>query len=298
MGHNCEDDPGHLSSSLETGKDIISFGSRINQSAKEILKKLRLYDLAHHLWEKRPEWRSSCLNLGYRICKAPDGLPIPNSRLLYAVALSREAAWYLHGGRLCCNAIRYALSKNDYGPEGFETILDFGCGCGRVIRHWSGVAKGPRLYGTDINPDLISWDRKHLSKIADFQINRLEPPLNYPEAFFSFIYTISVFTHLTEAFQNAWIDELRRVLKPNGLLLITVHGQSRLDQLSNEERGQFKAGNLVVRNFESPGSNVCGAYHPETYVRNCLASRFEVIDFIPRGIPDADQDIYLLKKAD
>jgi SAM-dependent methyltransferase len=268
----------------------------MKQPAKSALKRLGMYEFAHQLWIKHPDWQSLCLNSGYRICQASDGLPIPDTHLIDAVILSKEVAWFLHSGRLCSDSIRYALLKNGYKIEDFGAILDFGCGCGRVIRHWNALSKGHRIYGTDINPELIAWDQKHLNKIADFRVNGLEPPLNYPDGLFDFIYAISVFTHLTEELQYAWIDELRRVLKLGGLLMMTVHGESRFYQLSLAEQRQFSAGSLVVKNCASPGSNSCGAYHPEFYVRNCLVRKYEVVDFIPRGLRDADQDIYLFQK--
>jgi SAM-dependent methyltransferase len=268
----------------------------MKQTVKWAAQKVGLYEFAHQLWLKRPDWQSLCLNFGYRICKAPDGLPIPDAHLIDAVILSKEIAWFLHSGRMTADSIRYALLRNGYAVENFEAILDFGCGCGRVLRHWGELPNGHRLYGTDMNPELIAWDQKHLNKIAKFAVNRLEPPLDYPDESFDFVYAVSVFTHLTEGLEFAWIDELRRVLKPGGLLMITVHGESRLYQLSPAEQEAFRLGSLVIKNSETPGSNSCGAYHPEAYVRNNLARNLAVIDFIPRGVRDADQDIYLLQK--
>jgi len=34
----------------------------------------------------------------------------------------------------------------------------------------------------------------------------------------------SVFTHLTEAMQRQWLEELRRITAPGGLVLVTAHG--------------------------------------------------------------------------
>ena len=132
--------------------------------------------------------------------------------------------------------------------------------------------------------------------LADFQTNKLAPPLDYPDEKFDFIYAISVFTHLTEDLQYNWMKELFRVLKKEGLLLISLHGESRLYQMTPEEQLQFNGGQLVVRYIEVAGTNYCGAYHPESFVRKHLSGDFEVIDFVPTGLRDADQDVYLLRK--
>jgi hypothetical protein len=71
-----------------------------------------------------------------------------------------------------------------------------------------------------------------------------------------------------------------------------IHGKPAILLSIVEQKSWF----LVVKKPDSPGSNACGAYHPEVYVRHCLADGFDVVDFIQRGIPDADQDIYLLQK--
>ena len=47
---------------------------------------------------------------------------------------------------------------------------------------------------------------------------------------------ISVLTHLPVKTQLAWRDELGRVLRPGGHLLLTVHGEAYFEQLTNEER--------------------------------------------------------------
>jgi SAM-dependent methyltransferase len=50
------------------------------------------------------------------------------------------------------------------------------------------------------------------------------PHLPFPDASIDFIYGISVFTHIKYLW-DAWLLELKRVLKPNGLLLQTIHAE-------------------------------------------------------------------------
>jgi len=192
--------------------------------------------------------------------------------------------------------IKNILAKNGIAIQNFDRVLDFGCGCGRVIRQWNEF-RNTRFHGSDYNPDLIQWCQKNLT-FARFQTNRLSPALKYEDGTFDFIYAISVFTHLTEDLQDSWMQELSRILKPRGFLLITVLGTQRLSELSLEEQHQFEAGKLVIRNPEVVGKNACGAYHPEPYVREKLAKGFTVVDFVPGGAEDAGQDQCLLKKSD
>ncbi len=41
-----------------------------------------------------------------------------------------------------------------------------------------------------------------------------------------FVYSVSVFTHLDERGQFDWLAEVRRVLRPGGVALLTVHGEA------------------------------------------------------------------------
>ena len=134
------------------------------------------------------------------------------------------------------------------------SILDFGCGAGRVIRYWHGLPAAP--YGTDYNPDLIAWCEQHLP-FAKFLVNGPGPPLEYPSDFFGLIYALSVFTHLDEAGQIAWIRELRRIAKPGGYILITTHGSCAvyLRRLSPAQQERFHSGHLAIGGVGPVGSN-------------------------------------------
>jgi ubiquinone/menaquinone biosynthesis C-methylase UbiE len=109
------------------------------------------------------------------------------------------------------------LQRNNLPIENFQTMLDFGCGCGRVIRNWRSL-QGVNIYGSDYNHELIAWCDENLS-FAHFDSNDLAPPLSYESNKFDLIYALSVFTHLPEELQLTWLQELTRVLQPGGYLL-------------------------------------------------------------------------------
>ena len=53
----------------------------------------------------------------------------------------------------------------------------------------------------------------------------------------------------------------------------------------------------MVRHDDRPGSNVCGAYHPEAHVRERLARGFSVVEFVPKGaLGNPWQDRWLLRR--
>ncbi len=222
--------------------------------------------------------------------------PIPPARLLHLVAGTEDVDWFLRSGALGANCLREILARNGLPIESFGSILDFGCGSGRVMRHWHDL-RGPKLHGSDYNPTLIRWCRANLP-FARFGVNGLETGIDGNDASFDLIYTLSVFTHLSQPRQHFWINELSRLLKPVGYLFLTVHGAHYLDRLSPEEQRQFQNGQLVVQKASREGSNDCAVFHPEAYVRATLARGFEVVDFIPEGaLGNPRQDVYLLRKA-
>jgi SAM-dependent methyltransferase len=222
-------------------------------------------------------------------------LPIPPARLIVLVTGSAGGAWYTEGGKLAAESIGRALSHAGLVPGDFRAILDFGCGCGRVIRHWRPVTAAA-LYGSDSNPALVEWCHRNLP-FAEFQSNTLEPRLGYADQQFEFAYALSVFTHMPEDLQQPWMNELWRILRPGGHLLITTQGEEYIPKLSGAERDRYHASQIVVRYEQAAGTNLCSVYHPEPYVRQRLAGKFSVVSSHPRSAAgNGNQDTYLLRK--
>lgn len=100
-------------------------------------------------------------------------------------------------------------------------VLDFGGATGRVSRHLTQANSHAEVWLTDINVNWIAWlDRYFNRPLRCFQ-NRLIPVLPIEDNYFDFIFALSVFTHL-DTDEIPWLLELRRILKPGGLLYVTV----------------------------------------------------------------------------
>jgi SAM-dependent methyltransferase len=225
-----------------------------------------------------------------------DGVPLPPASLRVAVAGTADAEWFLESGRRQAVMIRDSFARHGTALAEVGRLLDFGCGCGRVTRHWAGL-DGPEIHGSDYNRRLVGWCAANL-RFGRFSVNRLAPPLAHRDEFFGAVYAISVVTHLPEALQRSWIAELARVLGPGGLLLLTTHGDSYADRLTPEERGRYDAGEVVVRWPAVAGTNLCTAFHPEPYVRDCLAPELELLEFAADGaaVGNPPQDLVLFQK--
>lgn len=233
------------------------------------------------------------IRLGYRF----HDLPLPPGRLMYQIGGTSDLDWFVQSGRWAVQDLRAILETHDRTPERLDALLDFGCGAGRVMRHWASLAQsGVALHGTDYNPKMVAWCRRRLP-FATFRLNNLHGRLDYPDATFDLAYALSVFTHLDESGQSTWMAELRRVLKPGGLLVITLHGDAYQAGLSPDDAARFGRGDLVVVGATEEGSNDCAAFHPISYVRARMAVGWDLMEHRPaaaRGNPV--QDYYVLRR--
>lgn len=231
---------------------------------------------------------------------APDGLPFPPEKLIHAVAGTKDTGWFWQGGQLGAQAITDLLARRGLTLATRMSILDFGCGCGRVIRHLAALAPTAQLHGTDYNPALIDWCRRHMKlPRAEFFRNDLAPPTGHADGAFDLVYAFSVFTHLTEPLQHAWLAELRRITRPGGLIIITTHGDRYLEKLSGADREAYERGETVVWSGHDAGKNRCATFHPPAYVRDRLApaAGLEVLEWVAEGaLGNPHQDAWLLRR--
>jgi SAM-dependent methyltransferase len=200
-----------------------------------------------------------------------------------------------HIRQLAAQAVRELLAAGGRPIEQCRAILDFGCGCGRVLRQWKDLA-GTAFYGTDLNAEGVQWCREQLP-FASVSVNSSEPPTSFADESFDAIYAFSVLTHMPADIQRRWLQEFRRVLKSGGLLIFSTHGSYYAPRLSNKDRQRFLDGKLVVRFASAAGSNLCNTYHPETFVRRELAPGWEIAAFTPEGARgNPPQDAWVFRR--
>jgi SAM-dependent methyltransferase len=106
--------------------------------------------------------------------------------------------------------------------------LDFGSSSGRVIRVLHAALPAVAWHACDPNEGAITWAREHLPGI-EWLVSPEEPPLPYAAGQFDFVYAISVWSHFDEEPALRWLEEMRRIIRRGGHLVMTVQSYQSLD---------------------------------------------------------------------
>ena len=272
--------------------------ARAKKGAKEVLYHAGMLKPAQKVYFNLRTFSPEVLSKErvYRKEGAPDGYACPPGHLIYDIIACHWASVYYESGQILAGQIKECLHKNNLALAYFESILDFGCGCGRILRHIASETDAV-LYGSDINERLIHWCDANLP-FAAFSTNPLAPPLELPAGVIEFAYARSVFTHLPEALQLAWIKELHRVISPGGYLYLTTHGRAMMAGLNEDERGVALSGRLITHYEGVAGDNLCSTFATRTFMEWLTKDYFELVDHIPgKEERHRRQDVYLFRKV-
>jgi SAM-dependent methyltransferase len=203
-------------------------------------------------------------------------------------------------GREIFDEIAEAFADGGHPLTTARRVLDFGCGCGRVLRSFAQVNHTGEIWGCDIDAESIAWNEANLDSLGQFATNPSEPPTTWEDQFFDAIYTVSVFTHLPEDLQLAWVRELHRLLDPNGLLVASVHGEHywRQDPGVAAEVAQqgfaYRTGEVT----QGLPEFYMVAYHSIEYIKREWGRWFEVVAHHPQHISKAHDAVVLRRRAD
>jgi SAM-dependent methyltransferase len=202
---------------------------------------------------------------------------------------------FIASGASTYRSIQALLEKHGRSFGTFRTVLDFGCGCGRIIRAVSGAQPTIDVHGADIDVEAIEWLQQNYSNFGEFRCLPYRPPTSYDDHSFDFIYGISVFTHLPEDMQLEWLAELARIAKPGATLLLTTHGEKHWGKFSGEEAAIMSERGFYYREA-GPTDGLPdfykNTYHSHGYIRERWSQFLNIVDIVELGL-EAHQDVVL-----
>lgn len=225
---------------------------------------------------------------------------VPPARLRHRVHGGLDKNSFLALGKVLADDIKKLCRLSGRELYEFENILDFGCGSGRVIRNFDDAPSSCQFNGTDIDKELVTWCANNLQGV-NWQLNGYQPPLSYPDNTFDLIYAISVFTHLDEDFQHAWLKELQRIAKPGATLILSVHGEycinllpiPRQQQVHTQGFGYMKGPSGWLKLDKLPDFYQT-SFHTEQYILDTWSLYFDISHYVKRGLNN-HQDAVILK---
>jgi SAM-dependent methyltransferase len=178
-------------------------------------------------------------------------LPPPEERHGHASSDAEYLEWGKYEKDLLVGYMRDALPSLDN-----LSVMDFGCSSGRLLRHFYPETKshGWKLTGVDVSARKIEWIRRNFPKEFQIYTGSVLPTLPFESNSFDVIYGMSVFTHI-KFLWDAWLLELRRVLKPGGVLIQSIHTEHAWDffvQHSHEPAMRDALGPMIIDHKNMP----------------------------------------------
>jgi SAM-dependent methyltransferase len=186
-----------------------------------------------------------------------------------------------------------------------EAILDFGCGWGRITRFFLKDIEAEKLWGVDQWKELVELGNQTRTGCHFLHVNQ-NPPAPLSNEMFDVVFAYSVFSHIDENEHKRWLAEFKRILKPDGLLILTTWQREHIPFLEQIGGQQVTAwddhyNSAVARHF--PGTQKALAdydagkyFHIDlgyptypTYGETCIPKKyvyaewtklFEVLDYI------------------
>lgn len=205
------------------------------------------------------------------------------------------------------NIIRKTGEEMNKSLSSMDAILDFGCGWGRITRCFLREVMRENIYGCDCLPSMIQICNQTLPG-CEFYENKPMPPLQYKSGMFDIIYAYSVFSHISEHSQKAWLKEFHRVLKPNGLLILTTRKRDFIPLMPLMPRSSIMNVEQALQDYDegkyvhipqTDDGPLNGTYGetaiPEQYIRSKWKRWFNIMCFLEK-VAHIDQNIIVCQR--
>jgi SAM-dependent methyltransferase len=230
-----------------------------------------------------------------------DGLPEAN-RIHRVSGASANQNSFLNGGKTAAEHIKTLVVNYLGASHSPRNFLDWGVGCGRVARHLA-MEEHINITGIDIDEDNLNWCKENL--IGDYKVVGLIPPTPFDDNQFDVIYSCSVLSHLTEDVAHQWLSELARILKPDGVALLSFNGSSNLVSYLGRRPLELKAtiGGVMFDkdiNHDLDGFIPSSDYYRASFAEsewwtNVFSLHFDIVAIEP-AVVSGYQDIAVLRR--
>jgi SAM-dependent methyltransferase len=227
--------------------------------------------------------------------------PAPPAHLRKRVHGDENLQTFEGTGRMVAANVFGQLMRVEPRVDDFR-ILDFGVGCGRVIRPLHELCLDTHLtdgklrwFGCDIDAEAIAWCRSTIGSIGTFVVNNHMPPLPFNDQHFDFIYSISIFTHLPEDMQFAWLSELRRVMRIGSFAVLSTHSTDFIPTFLEDVPQDPDFYYFDVGCTEGLPAFYQKSYHSIEYIHKTWSEYFDIKKIIPKGIAQR-QDLVLCQR--
>jgi SAM-dependent methyltransferase len=199
----------HLDPTLERAEALLAGGRR-----DEALVALRVLSLD---------------DFGRLLLRVPDRFPRLQAALPEMPSDTVQKNWTGDHGerllRLSCAFVRTteaAYARLTGRSLETATVLDYGCGWGRLLRLMYRFCPPERIYGLDASEEALEICRatRLLGNLA--RCDYVPRALPFEGVTFDLVYAFSVFTHLSERTAGAVLAAVRRRIRPDGLFVVTV----------------------------------------------------------------------------
>jgi SAM-dependent methyltransferase len=225
---------------------------------------------------------------------------VPGDGLMRRVAGNNSAEAFAQVGLNAAVDLMDAVERH-LGTGSARTVLDWGCGPGRVASFLAQLYPEIELTGGDIDPEAIAWCDRQIRPGA-FHVVGPYPPLPFAEGSFDAVLACSVMTHLAWPEQRVWLTEIRRVVRPGGLFIASVHGTfaaSFFPALTARLERQGIVDDIGDNSLDgiAPAGYYRAVFQTPSVTRDRWSRVFEWVEYIEAGLVGF-QDLVVLRRPD
>jgi SAM-dependent methyltransferase len=141
-------------------------------------------------------------------------------------------------------------------------------------------AQTAELWGVDVDAESIELLRETVCPPLHVMRSQYMPPLELESASFDLVWSISVFTHLTDN-SLPWLCELHRLLRPGGLLIATYMGRWTSELLAGEPWEEDITGMNVLRHNHPTSDGAPLVMISDWWLREHWGRAFDVLHIEP-----------------